>query len=62
MNKRFPYGAIVKKQNIIFEELQQLKAKMRILGSLGRFEELAKKGRVFAKDQRITPADVLKND
>ena len=43
-------------------ELSQLKSKMRILGSLRRFEELAKKARNFAKAKGIKIRDVLEND
>lgn len=50
------------RQNQIFEEVRQIKAKMRIFGSLRRFEDLVKRGRKFAKEKGITPADVLKND
>ena len=50
------------RQSQILKEIRQIQAKMRILGSLKRFEDLAKKGRVFAKRKGITPADVLKDD
>ena len=43
-------------------EIDQLKAKLAILGSLERFENLAKKGRKFAKDKGIKMSDVLKDD
>lgn len=46
----------------VWEDVQQLKAKMKILGSLKRFEDLATRGRAFAKKRKIKQADVLKND
>lgn len=50
------------KEKIIIEELNQLKAKMQLLGSLRRFKTLSQKGRTFAKAKKIRPSDVLKND
>jgi len=50
------------RQGQILEEMRQIKVKMKVLGSLRRFEDLAKKGRRFAKERGISPADVLKND
>ncbi|GEM_PF-2711818 len=50
------------RQTKIFDEVRQIKAKIKILGSLRRFEDLAKKGKGFAKEKGISPADVLKND
>jgi hypothetical protein len=44
------YQNFLKTQNIILEELKELKTKIKILGSLRRFEELAKKGRDFAEN------------
>ena len=49
-------------QKMIMRELSQLKSKMRILGSLRRFEELAKKARNFTKAKGIKIRDVLEND
>lgn len=48
------------RQNQLFEEVHQIKTKMRVLGSLRRFEELVQKGRKFAKERGIKPADILK--
>lgn len=53
---------IDRRQDLILEEMRQIKAKMKILGSLRRFEDLAKKGRKFAKEKGIKPADILKYD
>lgn len=53
---------INQRQNLILEEMRQLQTKIKILGSLRRFEDLAKKGRKFAKAKGIKPSDVLKND
>ncbi|MBI4159896.1 hypothetical protein HY504_01890 [Candidatus Wolfebacteria bacterium] len=50
------------RQDQILEEMRQIKVKMRALGSLRRFEDLAKKGRKFAKEKGISRADVLRND
>lgn len=50
------------RQDKIFEEVRQIKTKMRLLGSLRRFEDLVKKGRGFAKEKGIVLTDVLKND
>ena len=50
------------RQEKILEDVRQIKAKLRIFGSLRRFEELAKKGRTFARQRGIKQADVLKND
>ena len=57
-----PYLTLLKKQDIILQELRQLNAKMNFFGSLTRFEDLAKKGRVFAKKRSIRPIDVLSDD
>ncbi|MBU2579019.1 hypothetical protein KKA09_02795 [Patescibacteria group bacterium] len=61
-NQKIEYQNIFRTQNIILEELKQLKIKMMILGSLGRFENLTKKGKEFAKRKGIKLSDVLKND
>jgi len=61
-NQKTEYKNILKTQNIILEELKQLKNKMMILGSLRRFEDLARKGRQFAKKRGIKLSDVLEND
>ena len=50
---------LIRKLNI---EVEQLKAKIKILGALKRFETLVKKGRKFAQEKGIRRADVLKND
>jgi hypothetical protein len=50
---------LVKRQDMILEELRQLKVKLKTLGSWRRFEELARKGRKFARAKGITPADVI---
>ncbi len=42
---------LVRKLN---SEVEQLKAKIRIIGELKKFETLAKKGRKFAKIRRIS--------
>jgi hypothetical protein len=46
----------------ILEELQVLRTKLQFLGSLRKFDELAKKGRGFAKKRGIKSQDVLQND
>lgn len=56
------YQNIFETQNVILEELRQIKTKMAILGSLGCFEKLAKSGRQFAKKKGIKLSNVLKND
>ena len=61
-NQKTEYRNILKTQNIILKELNQLKTKLMILGSLRRFEDLAKKGRQFANKRGIKLADVLEND
>ena len=53
---------IVKSQKTILNELWQIKAKMQLLGSLRRFDEVSKKGRVFARAKGITLKDVLEDD
>ena len=53
---------ITKQQIRISQDVEQLKAKMRMLGSLRRFEEIAKRGRAFARKRKIKSADVLKDD
>jgi len=50
---------LVRKLNI---EVGQLKAKMKLLGALKRFDVLAEKGRRFARRKGIRRSDVLKND
>ena len=50
---------IIKKLNT---EVEQLKAKIKIIGALKRFETLAVKGGKFARKKGIRPSDVLKND
>lgn len=60
--KSVKYQNILKTQYMILGELEQLKAKMKVLGSLGRFENLARKGRQFAKKENIKLSDILKND
>jgi len=56
------YKTLPKNQGAIWEELKQIKAKMAILGSLRRFEEVAKRGRAFAKAKGIKQADVFNDD
>jgi len=43
-------------------EVEQLKAKIRIIGALRRFETLVEEGRKFARKRGIRQSDVLKND
>ena len=50
---------LIRKLNI---DIEQLKAKIRIIGALRRFETLAGKGRKFASKKNIRPSDVLKDD
>lgn len=61
-NKGAGYKNVLKTQNIILEELKQLKIKITILGSLRHFENLTKKGRKFAQKKGIKFSDVLEND
>lgn len=56
------YANVLKHQKIILEELDQLKNKIRFLGSLNRFKEVAKRGRRFAKKQQIRSKDILADD
>lgn len=42
--------------------INQIKAQMKLLGSLQRFEELAKKGRQFARLKGVKRPDVLQYD
>ena len=56
------YRKIAKKQESILQEIDQIKTKMRLLGSLGRFKEVTQRGRQFAKKREITQKDVLEND
>lgn len=44
------------------EEIRQIKTKMAILGSLKRFEDIAERGRKFAKKKKMRLPDVLKDD
>ena len=53
---------ILKNQNAMLEELKQLRKKVALLGSLQRFEELAKRGKKFAKARKITLEKVLQDD
>ena len=53
---------ITKTQKKILDELEQIKAKMSILGSVRRFEDITKKGKAFAKQNKITQKDILEND
>ena len=62
IDKKIKYKDLFKQQNIILKELEQLKAKLAIVASLRRFEDLSKEGRKFAKIKSIEPVDVLKND
>ena len=50
---------LVKKLN---KEVEQLKIKIRFLGTLKRFETLAEKGKKFARKRGIRRSDVLIND
>jgi len=50
---------MIRKLNI---EVEQLKAKVKILSALKRFETFAGRGRAFARKKGIRRADVLKND
>jgi len=52
---------VLETKNIV-KEIEQLKTKIRFLGSLRRFVAVAKKGRIFAKKNKIRPQDVLKDD
>jgi hypothetical protein len=52
------YKNILKKQDLILRELKELKT----LSILGHFDELAMRGRKFAKMRGIKRPDVLKND
>lgn len=53
---------ILNRQDRILDDLRVIKARMAVLGSLDRFEEVAKRGRKFAKEKGIKPSDVLRND
>ena len=56
------YRDILRNQNIISKEIDQLKNKIRILGFLKHFERLAEKARFFVKQKNIRLKDVLEND
>ncbi|MBI2047715.1 MAG: hypothetical protein HYT27_01110 [Parcubacteria group bacterium] len=58
LNSKIEYRS----QGKILEELQQLKAKVKILASLKRFEALAEEGRRFARQKGIKLDDVLRGD
>jgi hypothetical protein len=62
VERKINYRKIAKKQESILREIDQIKIKIRLLGSLGRFKEVARRGRQFAKKSGITQKDVLKND
>lgn len=53
---------ILKRQEDILSDLRQIKAQIKTLGSIERFEEIARKGRNFAQTKGIQPADVLQYD
>ena len=52
----------IKQKGTLFEEIEQLKVKIKILGSLRRFKELAERGEKFAKSAGIVMRDVLEDD
>lgn len=51
-----------KRQEFLIEEVKGIKAKLKMLGSLSRFEDAVKKGRHFARERGIRPSDVLTDD
>jgi len=61
-NQKTEYRDLVKTQDMILQELKQLKAKLMVLGSLKRFENIAEKGRDFAEKRNIKSEDVTEND
>lgn len=56
------YQTLRRNQDAIRRELNALKAKIAALGSLARFDELARRGRRFARARGIALADVLRGD
>lgn len=66
MKQIFPskteYTSLLRRQNMMARELEQLKTKMTSLGSLRWFEELTRRGREFAKNKGIKVSDVIQND
>ena len=56
------YQQLAQNQDILMQEVRQLKMKLEILSSRGRFNRAAKKLQAFAKKKGITKADVLKDD
>ncbi|TSC80789.1 MAG: hypothetical protein G01um101429_98 [Parcubacteria group bacterium Gr01-1014_29] len=62
VEQKMNYGKVLERQEIILREIDQIKTKMRLLGSLGRFKEVARRGQQFAKKHGITQKDVLEND
>lgn len=62
VERKINYRKMAKKQESILWEISQIKTKMRLLGSLGRFKDVIQRGRQFAKKRGITQKDVLEND
>ncbi|MBI2623252.1 MAG: hypothetical protein HYW65_01595 [Candidatus Liptonbacteria bacterium] len=59
---RTDYRNLLMEQSLILRELAQVKAKIAVVGSLRKFEALAKRGRKFAKKAGISQSDVLRAD
>ncbi len=52
----------LEKYRLIEKELEEYRTKEKLLRSLRNFEGLAKRGRAFARKQKITKRQVLEND
>jgi len=52
----------LEKYKAIEEKIREFERKEKLLGTLERFENLAKWGRNFAKRRKITQKQVLEND
>lgn len=56
------YEKLIRNQRELTKRLEQMAAKLKVLGKLEDFEKLAVWGRKFAKEKKISPQDVLAND
>lgn len=62
LEKKNEIKRLWKRQESLSSEVRELRAKMRLLGSLRRFENIASRGRAFARARGLKPADALRDD
>jgi len=56
------YQQLARTQQILVRDVEQLKTKIELLGSVDRWNALTRRTRAFAKKHKIKPSDVLKDD